>query len=256
MQKSTALTIFLSLALVITAGFGLGSLMNNQAAAEDTSNYMTLSSQNTGIWVNGQGKVTVTPDIAVVIMGVEAQAQNVGDAQQQAAEAMAALMEVLEEAGVAQSDIKTNNYSVQPMYVWDEQQRTSIITGYRVNNSVTVQIREVDAAGAIIDEVARASGDATRVNDVYFTVDNPEQYYTLARERAMADAKAKAEQMAGLGGVQLGKPTYISEGSAYYPPVIRYDNAIKEGGAQAPGTSITPGDTDIILNVAVVYAIQ
>jgi len=256
MQKSTVLTIFLSLVLVITAGFGLGSLMTRQAAAEEISNYMTLSSQNNGIWVNGQGKVTVIPDIAVVVMGVETYALTVGDAQQQAAEAMDGLMAVLEQAGIDQSDIKTTNYNVQPIYTWDEQQRTSIITGYRVSNSVTVQIRQVESAGEVIDDAVKISGDATRINDVYFTVENPEQYYELARERAMANAKAKAEQMAALSGVQLGKPTYISEGSTYYPPVIRYDNVIKEGDAQAPSTPITPGDTDIILNVQVVYAIQ
>jgi len=256
MQKSTVLTIFLSLALVITTGFGLSSLLTRQTAAEDAGNYMTFSSQNNGIWVSGQGKVTVIPDIAVVVMGVETQAQNVGDAQQEAAEAMDALMKVLEGAGVSQSDIKTANYNVQPVYTWDEPQRTSIITGYRVSNSVTVKIRQVNSAGEIIDEVVRASGDAARINNVYFTVDDPEQYYKLARERAMVDAKSKAEQMAALSGVQLGKPTYISEGSTYYPPVIRYDNVYKEGDAQAPGTPITPGDADIILNVQVVYAIQ
>ncbi|MBN1369248.1 MAG: SIMPL domain-containing protein [Dehalococcoidaceae bacterium] len=256
MQKTTLLTIFLSLALVVAAGFGLSSLMTRQAAAENTNNYMTFSQQNNGIWVSGQGKVTVIPDIVVVQMGVETQAQNISDAQQQAAVAMDAMINVLEEAGITQGDIKTANYNVQPIYTWDEQQRTSIITGYRVANSVTVQIRQVDSAGEIIDEAVRASGDAARVNNVYFTVDDPEQYYTLARERAMADAKSKAEQMAALSGVQLGKPTYISEGSSYYPPVIRYDTAVKEGDSQTPATPISPGETDIIMNVQIVYAIQ
>jgi uncharacterized protein YggE len=73
----------------------------------------------------------------------------------------------------------------------------------------------------------------------------------------MNDARSKAEQMASLGGVQLGKPTYISEGSTYYPPVIRYAGQSKESDNSAVPTSpINPGETTISMSIQVVYSIQ
>ena len=257
MQKSAVVTIVLSMVVVLTAGFGLSTLASNAQAADNTTNYMNFTQQNTGIWVTGNGKITVVPDIAVINAGVEVQAGTVALAQQQAAAVMDALIQAIKGAGVAPADIATQQYSVQPVYTWDESWRTSTITGYRVINSVNVKVRAIANTGDVIDDIARAGGDYTRINNVYFTVENPEQYYAQARENAMADAKAKAEQMASLSGVQLGKPMYISEGSSYYPPVIRYDAAYKEGDySQAPSTPISPGETDIYISVQIVYTIQ
>jgi uncharacterized protein YggE len=95
------------IALAAAVGFGVNALTTNQAAAESSTNYMNFSTQNAGIWVNGQGKVTVTPDIAVISMGIEAQAETIEEAQNQAAISMDGLMGVLKEAGIADKDITT-----------------------------------------------------------------------------------------------------------------------------------------------------
>ena len=91
-----------------------------------------------------------------------------------------------------------------------------------------------------------------------FSVDEPSAYYDEAREKAMADAKAKAEQLAGLAGITLGKPTYISEG-AHMPPI--YEGIYYEYGgmapapAPAPPPSISPGEVKVSLAVQVAYSI-
>ena len=121
---------------------------------------------------------------------------------------------------------------------------------------VTAKIRDIDKAGATIDAVAEAGGDLTRIDSISFSVDDPSGYYEEARQKAMADAKAKGEQLAELAGVTLGKPTYISEGSIYMPPVTRgsvYEEAV---GAPAPETPISPGEMEISLRLQVVYAIK
>lgn len=255
-HRGTVLTVLLVIALAAAVGFGVKALTPNPAAAEGDTNYMNFSSQNTGIWVNGQGKVTVTPDIAVISMGVEAQSPTVEEAQQQAAQSMDALMQVLEDAGVAERDITTQYFNVNAIYSWDEVTRNSVITGYKVSNTVSVKIRNIQSTGGVIDDVVAAAGKNARINGIYFTVENPEQYYDLAREKAMNDAKDKAEQMASLGGAQLGKPTYITEGSSYYPPVVRYDKAYAESDGSAPATQISAGEQEIVINVQVVYSIQ
>ena len=217
------------------------------------SGNIIFSQQNTGIWVTGEGKVSVIPDVAILGLGVEAQAKTVAKAQGQAREAMEAVMSELDKLGVAKKDIKTQRFSIYPVRRWERDKE--ILIGYRVTNMVTAKIREVDNTGIIIDAVAEVGGDYIRINSISFTVDDPTAYYEEAREKAMADAEAKAEQLADLGGVSLGKPTYISEGGVS-PPVPR-DFYLKEAGAPPePTTPISPGETEIRLNVQVVYSIK
>jgi len=160
------------------------------------------------------------------------------------------VIDELRARGVADTDIKTQYYSIYP--VWDYQKETSVIIGYRVNNTVAVKIRDVESTGTIIDAVAAAAGDYIRINSIYFTVDDSSAYLEQARSDAMADANAKAQQLADLAGMSLGKPTYISEGGSYIP-YIYADRALLDEGASTP---ISPGETEVSLSVQVVYSMS
>ncbi len=251
--------------LFLTAGLALlvllAGLTGCTAAGVTASDVLpvdvNLNSQQTGIWVSGEGKVIVVPDIANLNLGVSSQAATVSEAQSQAAAAMDKIMTALKEAGVAEQDIQTANFSIYQVTRWDDEGSQEVVVGYRVNNMVIAKIRDVENAGSIIDKVAEAGGDLTRINGINFTVDNPEQYYAEAREKAMKDAKSKAEQLASLSGVTLGKPTYVSENIS--TPPIPYNGVYFARDAAAgavPETAISPGESDIIINVQVAYAIK
>jgi uncharacterized protein YggE len=213
-----------------------------------------ISSQQEGIVVTGTGKVTVTPDIADVILGVNVREATVADAQAKAAEAMSQIMAVLKQNNIADKDIKTQQFNISPVYSYDSKDNTSVIIGYEVTNTVHAKIRNLTNVGTIIDAAAQAGGDLTRVNSISFSVEDPTKYYSDARELAMNDAKDTAKQLASLGGVTLGKPTYISQ-SSYYPQTINYYKDSAVGAASAPSTPISPGETDITLTVQVTYSI-
>ena len=211
------------------------------------------SSQQTGIWVSGTGEVTATPDVAILTLGVQAQETTVKAAQSEAASAMAAVVNALKANGVADKDIQTQWYSISPVTKWDDKTNEQITTGYSVSNMVIVKIRDISKAGTIIDAVTDAGGDLTRINGINFTVDNPTAYYNQAREKAMQDAAAKAQQMASLAGVNLGKAIYISESGGYIPgPYPLRDYA---AGASA-STPISPGELNITISVSVGYSIE
>lgn len=213
-----------------------------------------ISNQQEGIWVTGSGKVTVTPDIANLVLGVNARESTVAEAQASAAAAMNQIMAVLTQHGIAEKDIKTQQFNIYPVYSYNDKESRSTIIGYEVTNTVNVTIHDIDNAGTIIDAAAQAGGDLTRVNSITFSVEDPTQYYTEARKLAMEDANKAAAELAALGGVKLGKPTYISQNS-YYQPVYRdYYVGAMEGSAIAP-TPISPGETDITLTVQVTYSI-
>ncbi len=215
---------------------------------------INIRSQQEGIWVSGEGKVTVTPDIVTLRLGIEAQEASVAEAQTKATDAMNRVMAALTNNGIAKKDIQTQYFSIRRVTKWDREKEEEIIVGYRVTNMVIAKIRDTDKAGSIIDAVAEAGGDLTRIDSVAFSVDDPSAYHEEAREKAMADAKAKAEKLAELGGVTLGKPVYISEGIQAPPPI--YPRAVyEEAPVPAPAPPISPGEMEITLTVQVVYAI-
>jgi len=215
---------------------------------------VNVGSQQTGVWVSGEGRVTVVPDLAIVTLGVSAQTATVAESQAQAAVAMDKVMAALKAEGVAEKDIQTQSYNIYQVTRWDDKTQQSIVIGYNVSNTVVAKLREINKAGAIIDSVVAAGGDNIRFNGINFSIDKPEQYNTQARDLAMKDAKTKADQMAKLSGLTLGSVTYITE-SSYVPvsPSPVYKDAAM--GA-APSTSISAGEMEVVLNVQVAYSIK
>jgi hypothetical protein len=216
---------------------------------------ITSGQQQVGLWVSGEGKSKATPDLVLLSLGIEAESKTVARAQQDAAQAMDAVMKALRNNGVADKDIQTQRFSILPVTQWIEDQQKQIITGYRVTNVVVAKIRQVDKAGPVIDAVAEAGGNFTRIDNIDFSIDDPTPNYDEARAKAIEDAMAKAKQMANAANIKLGKLIYISESTPYLPNVSIRDYTMK-AGAPAPTTPISPGELEIQVNVQMVYEIQ
>jgi uncharacterized protein YggE len=244
------------LTLALVSVLAVVSLTGCAAGTAAIPEGISLSTQQQGIWVTGEGKVTAVPDIATLRLGIEAEEATVAEAQSQASEAMDRVMTALMDNGVAEKDIQTQYFSIHRVTRWDRDKEEEVIIGYRVTNIVTAKIRDIDKAGIIIDAVAVAGGDLTRVDSISFSVDDPSDYYDEAREEAMAEARNKAQQLANLAGVSLGKATYISESTPFAPPIYRDVAEAVITAPAAPTTPISPGEMEISLNIQVVYAIR
>ncbi|GAG42545.1 unnamed protein product, partial [marine sediment metagenome] len=130
------------------------------------------------------GEAMAVPDIAELRLGVEVQADTVAEAQTQASNAMDKVQQALEDNGVAEKDIQTQQYSIYPVTRWINDKDEQVIVGYRVTNIVVAKIREIDKAGATIDAVAEAGGDSTMIQAISFDVDDKTPYYEQARAKA------------------------------------------------------------------------
>jgi uncharacterized protein len=214
-----------------------------------------LSSQQQGIMVTGEGDVMATPDIFNLSLGVQAEETTVEQAQAEAVAAMNKVIDTLKSNGIDDNDIQTQNFSISPVTKWDQNRQESVTTGYQVSNMVIVKVRDIDKAGEIIDAVALAGGDLVRVNSMGFSIDDPSEDYDMAREEAMADAFAKAQQLARLANVTLGKPTFISEQVQYTPPIIYRDFSETASAPSAAQTPISAGELEINASVQITYAI-
>jgi uncharacterized protein YggE len=117
-------------------------------------------------------------------------------------------------------------------------------------------VRDLDTVSSVLDDATEAGGDAARINGISFAVDEPERYESDARKAAVEDARKRAEELAALAGVRLGKVRSITESGASMPFAERGYGGVMLQSAAAPRTPISPGETEISLSVSVVYMIE
>jgi hypothetical protein len=210
--------------------------------------------QAEGISVTGVGRVAVTPDLAVLRLGVEAQAGTVSEAREQAARAMQAVVDALRAAGVGDKDIQTQYFNIQPIYHWETNRQ--VLDGYRVSNRVVAKIRDLPRVGPAIDGAVKAGGDLTRIDSISFMREDTSAAEAEARKLATQNAVLHAKQISEAAGIHLGKAIYLSEGSSGYPiPIIQ----TFAGAARAPSETPTPiliGELEVVITVQAVFGIQ
>jgi uncharacterized protein YggE len=180
--------------------------------------------------VIGDGTVRVTPDYAHVESGVTTRAKTVKEATDANSKLMAAITSALLDSGIAQADIQTSRFSIQPVYAPPEPRAEPKLTGYSVSNQVRVNIRQIGRVGEILDRLVAAG--VTNVGNIAFLVSDPSKALDQAREAAIADARRKAEIYARASGLQLGKVIWIMEDSGFLPVAMR--------AAAAPGMAAAP----------------
>lgn len=205
-----------------------------------------------GISVSGRGEVLGTPDTLTITLGVAVLRPDVSTATGDAADLAERLIAALTNRGVAEQDIQTANYSIYPEYDWSNNEQR--LVGYRVNNTVTAKIRDLDKAGEIIDAATAAGGDDVVVNGLNFSLEDNDELIVAAREAAWQDALTKAQQLASLSGTTLGSPLSISESFSSQSPPIYYERA--EAAADAAFTPIQPGQETVTVNLQVRFGIE
>ncbi|MEI2688621.1 MAG: SIMPL domain-containing protein [Anaerolineae bacterium] len=237
--------------LLAIAALGISALgpWNSAAAqAEPAAPAMTLPRT---ITVVGEGTVAVEPDVATVQVGVETTGASAAEASAEASAVMDAVLAALTQLGIPGRDIQTSGFSI-----WverpsgpDGQPSGQVI--YRVNNSVTVTIRDLSAVGDVLDAVIDAG--ANNIYGVNFSISDPDKVMAEARKIASENALARAEELAALHGVAVGEVVSISEvigGGAV--PMASINASVAYGGG---GGAIAPGELEMTAQLQVVYAI-
>ncbi|MBX0327859.1 SIMPL domain-containing protein [Oscillochloris sp. ZM17-4] len=200
------------------------------------------------ITVVGSGEVKVTPDTASVQIGVETTAPTTQEALSQNSAQASAIIEQIKALGVAEKDIQTSGFNIYPTY--NDTGRE--VTGYTVSNQVSVTIRDLAQAGGLLDQVVQAG--ANRIYGVSFSVADPSAALAQARDKAVADAKARAEQLAGQAGATVGQVLVISEnvGSGPVVPMPMMDRAMG-ASAEAP---IQAGEQSYSAQVQITFELR
>ncbi len=168
--------------------------------------------------VTGTGTAEALPDLLTISVGVECRRDSVGEAYADAGRASSAVSEALRRHGVTPKDLRTSGLNVRPELVWrdGEGQRVS---GYVASSLLTVRLREVAAASAVIAAVVAAGGNDVRLNGLELGFADESVVAAHARAAAWQDAVATAEQFASLASARLGPVVSIAENSDRPGPV-------------------------------------
>lgn len=203
------------------------------------------------ISVTGEASVSVPPDLAQVDGGVTSDGKTAREASDTNNAAMGKVLLALKGAGIDEKDYQTSRLSLQPQYA-PNRSGPSPITGYRASNRVTVRIRDVGKVAGVIDTLV-GSG-ANDIGNVSFEVSQESKLLDEAREKAVADARRKAEIYARAAGVTLGTPLSISEEGAPHPI---YRAKMMQGAPMAAApTPIAQGEETLSVSVSVTWGIK
>lgn len=203
------------------------------------------------ITVSGTGISMVAPDLLVVTLGVETQADTAQAAQQQNAETMNAVLEALRAQGLTDEDIQTSQLSLQPVREEPTPERPTPgnITGYRAVNTVTVRLQQIGQAGEVIDAAVQAGANV--VGNIFFSVQDTSAPQQDALRAALDDARTKADTIATDIGVTITGIRSVSELGIAVPFPLAGQEAIGRGGAEV--APIEPGQLTVTANVRVTF---
>ncbi len=236
---------FATLLILVTLATSLvacqGAVPSIQTSAGDASKRT--------ITVVGEGVVTAKPDIARVNLGVETFAPKLADALKQNNTQMAAVIAKLKSLGVADKDIQTTNLSVNVERNFERGAQGAVI-GYRVSNTVATVLRDLNKISDILDQATQAG--ANNVYGINFGIENTTKLESDARAKAVADAQARADDVAKLNNLSRGDVITMVEGTIPTPLTIESTQLKGLGGGGGP--SVEVGTLEIHVRVQITYS--
>lgn len=239
---------------VVLAALMLGTAGPARSQADIARPLPSLLSVSQGLTAHGHGEVKAKPDIARLTAGVMTQAKDQAQATQDNARKMTALLAAIKSLKIADRDIQTQGYSVNPQYDYGNG-HAPILTGYQVTNSVQVTLRDLSQAGPLIDKATQAG--ANQVNGISYELSNQDAVQDQALGKAVADARRRAQTMADALGVGLGNPLSLNDGGAAPPviPLFEMRRTAMAASDSAPTTPISAQEITVTADVSLVYAL-
>jgi uncharacterized protein YggE len=218
------------------------------AAALLTAPALAQVNPPASISVTGEATVSVPPDLAEIDGGVTSEAKTAREASEANNTAMGKVLQALKGAGIEAKDIQTSRLSQQPQSA-PNRSGPSAIAGYRASNRVTIRVRDVSKVANVIDTLVGAG--ANEIGGINFVVSQASKLLDEARERAVADARRKAEIYAKAASVTLGAPLSISEEGNSAPAPYR-----RMAAGMAASAPVAQGEETLAVTVSVSWAIK
>jgi hypothetical protein len=238
------------------AALGLDRVFQAGISWQNLNHWQKPISTNDTIAVTAEGKVTAIPDVGLISLAVESRGAKVSSVQTDNTKKINDIIAFLKGLGVEAKDLRTSQYNLSPIYSYDPKTGQQNLDGYSLHQTVEVKIRQLDKVGDIL--AGSLERGANQVGQLSFTIDDQDKLQQEARLKAIAKARAKAEDLAQAAGVRLGRVRSFSENintPSPYPMYYARDMAVGlESKAAAP--AIETGSQDIVVNVSLSFEID
>ncbi|HEV7215293.1 MAG TPA: SIMPL domain-containing protein [Chloroflexota bacterium] len=203
-----------------------------------------------GITVSGEGTATATPDVAYISAGVTTQAATAKQASDANSTTMTAVIAAIKAAGVADQDLQTGNFSINPVYSQSrDASSASTITGYRVDNSVNVTVNIIANAAKVLDAAVTAGANSNV--SIRFGIKDTTALQDQALKAAVQQAAGKAGAIAQAAGLKLAGAYSVEEQSASRPVPV---SDLPMAAAASAAVPVQQGQLVVSETVQVTYA--
>jgi uncharacterized protein YggE len=242
--------------LTIVAG-ALSIVMPARAPAEEPTNPPPIQASQTQssrtIEVTGNGEAHVTPDVASLNLAIETHAPTAQQSAGQNAALAQKVVDALTKKLQSKGKVWTGGYSLYPEYNEPRPNEKPVVTGYRAENSITVETGEIGMLGGLIDTAIEAG--ANRINFLNFTLRDETQARSKAIALAAKDAQAQAESLARALGVKLGPVVKATTQAEERPMPVMRMGAMAMASSAAP-TPVQPNEVTVPATVSITYQIE
>lgn len=233
-----------------------GVFFEQPAQAQEDGVALAESGAERIITVSGEGRVSARPDTAVVRIGVETEADTATAALDQNSVRMSGVISATLDVGVNRDDVQTEGLSLRPIYERPDrnpegEEGPLELVSYRASNVVAVTVRDLDGLGTLLDAAVEAGGNT--IQGIQFEISDNDELRESAREAAMNDAIAKAEQLTELAGAELGEVLTIEEIGSDAPSPVRFAETEQAANAAVP---VEPGQQEVGVRLRVTWRIR
>jgi uncharacterized protein len=202
--------------------------------------------------VTGTGEVSGTAKTTNFSVGVTETAATADAARSAMNTATNKVIERLKALGIDEKKIKTTNYNINPNYDYSRGGQGTI-TGYTASQSLEVEAESTDIAQQAIDASTQAGANVISGVQFELTETNRKELEMEATKKAIADAKEKAQEIAGLSGIKLGRVMNIQVNPAGGQPPIMFQAKEAFGGVADSATRLAPGENKVMVSVTLFY---
>ncbi|NJL08065.1 MAG: SIMPL domain-containing protein [Methylacidiphilales bacterium] len=162
------------------------------------------------VTVLGEARLSAAPDRAFVTAGVTTHGKTAREALAANSRTMAEVMGVLQEAGIAATDIRTTAVSVQPLITYPKDgDRAPRVAGYSVGNHVAMQLTDPAKLGELLDRLVAVG--VNQISEVRLGFADEAKRRDAVRTEAVNEARRKAELYAKAAGARLGRVMQLSD---------------------------------------------
>jgi len=218
-----------------------------------------ISEESGSISVVGSGTVSAVPDTAQLSVTVSEKAETTKEAQNRVNRKISRIKEVLTDEGIEMRNISTSSIRFANDYVWNDRTRRNEIVGQIVSQTLTIKFEDFDSSPTQLPTVLDilGEGDGLEIGNLGFSISETHEYYQEARRLAFEKARQKAEELASLAGLKLGKAISIRENTAGINPyngygMVQRNKGLMEAEGPVP-TEIPGGEISINYDISVIF---